>query len=351
MINRQNWLDVRAYLLHIERERQCDPETVKRTRTHLRHLLEWADETLLTNARGIDPTYPIYMLTARSDGQDKSLAPASITRALSVARQFFAFARAEWPHNYKPITESWISSLQPPRHIRNPALLPVRKFWTLEDVRKIASVSTATLREERGKVAVCMLFLSGMRADALASMPISCVDLERNEIHQLPEAGVRTKNRKAAITYLLDIPDLFDVVRSWDSRLRAMPMQSLWYSTVSRDGMTLTSTTKPHHKRATVIARDVQMICELAGVSYLSPHKLRHGHVVHALKQARNMADLKGISQNVMHSSVVITDQVYGQFAGDDVRNIIANLGTKSEIGEMEKLLELLRKAKGQGLI
>lgn len=76
-------------------------------------------------------------------------------------------------------------------------------LYNLEDVLKIARVSTETLRQERGKIAVCMLFLSGMRAEALASLPISCVDLSAGEIAQLPEAGVRTKNRKAAITFLV----------------------------------------------------------------------------------------------------------------------------------------------------
>ena len=63
------------------------------------------------------------------------------------------------------------------------------------------------------------------------------------------------------------------------------------------------------------------MICALANVPYLSPHKLRHGHVVHALRQARNLEDLKAISQNVMHSSITITDGIYGNLAGDTVRD------------------------------
>ena len=123
MIHRQNWLDVRAYLHHIKREKQNDPETVKRVRSHLRHLLEWADETPLTKARSIDPTLQTYLLTARADGKNKNLAPTSIVRCLANARQFFAYARTEWPHRYKPISESWISMLLPPRHIRTDSRL------------------------------------------------------------------------------------------------------------------------------------------------------------------------------------------------------------------------------------
>lgn len=326
MICRQNWLDVRAYLHHMERARQVDPETVKRARGHLRHLLQWADDIPFARVRGRDPTFPIYLLTARSDGKDKTLAPASISKCLANARQFYAFARSEWNQRYRYISESWIELLQPPRQVRLESRLAVRQLYSLEDVLKIARVSTETLRQERGKIAVCMLFLSGMRADALASLPIACVDLAAGEIAQLPEAGVRTKNRKAAITFLLPIPELLDVVRIWDRRVRSLPPSALWYSTLSRDGMQLTATTRAFLKRYDAIERDVKTICELAGVPYLSPHKLRHGHAVYALKKAKDMVTFKAVSQNLMHKSAVITDQVYGNLIHNDVKNIIGGL-------------------------
>lgn len=327
MINRQNWHDVKAYLRHLERIRQLDDATVKRSRSHLRHVLEWADSTPLTKARVIDPPLPIYLEGARGDDNNAPLSPASIRKCLSVARGFFTWAAAEHKNRYRAVTESWISMLQPPRHLRSSARLPVRQFYTLDDVLKIASVSTETLRQERAKVAACILFLSGMRSDALASLPISCVDLPGRRIMQLPEFGVRTKNRKAAITHLLNIPELLDVCARWQDQLGSLPADSLWYATLTRDGMQITATRDAYDGRATQINRDLRMICDLAGVAFLSPHKLRHGHVVYALKKARNMAELKAISQNVMHASVTITDQVYGVLANDDVGQIIGSLG------------------------
>lgn len=44
-------------------------------------------------------------------------------------------------------------------------------------------------------------------------------------------------------------------------------------------------------------------------------------------EKATTMSQLKGISQNVMHSSVVITDQVYGRLVGEDVKHVIEGLG------------------------
>lgn len=348
MIHRQNYHDIRTYLKHIERVRQNEINTVKRARGHLRHLLTWCDATPFPKARAVDPTFPTYLITARADGKEKTLAPASIGKCLANARQFFQFARSEWPLRYKSISESWIEFLQPPRHLRAQSRLPVRQFYTIDQVLQIARVSTETLRQERGKVAVCMLFLSGMRSDALASLPIACVDLTNNAIHQLPEVGVRTKNRKAAITYLLQVPELLEVIHRWDERVRnKLPASALWYATLTSDGMALTGIDQAFIGRNNAIERDVRIICQRAGVPYLSPHKLRHGHVVYAIKMASTMAQMKAISQNVMHSSLVITDKVYGNLMGDDVGEIITHLGqhTSGDLLQqrLQELLEILQ--------
>lgn len=348
MIYRQNWLDVRAYLHHCARVKQNDPATVSRYRKSLRHLLEWADEIPLHKARNIDPTFPIYLLSARVNGKPVPLAPASIAKTLMVARHFFAFARLEWSQRYRTITESWMESLHPPRHVRMEARLPVHHFYSLDDVLQLVAVSTETLRQERAKAGACMLFLSGMRAEALASLPISCVDLENNQIMQLPELGVRTKNSKAAITYLLDIPELLDVVRSWDRRVRSLPPSALWYSTITRDSMRLTVTTRAFNERHHVIGEDMKLICDLAGISYLSPHKLRHGHIVYARNLAHDMAQLKAISQNVMHSTVMITDQVYSALTDNQVQRTISSLGQRSSGSREEMITQLIEMLKSQ---
>lgn len=350
MINRQNYLDVRAYLRHCERGRQAAPNTVGRYRSSLRHLITWADASPLPQARRLDPPFPSYLLTARVDGQAKPLAPISIVKTLQLARQFLTFARAEWPHRYRALSRSWVETLQVPRQVRAESRLPVIQLYTLDEVQQIAAVAAETLREERGKVAACMLFLSGMRADALASLPIACVDLAARQISQLPERGVRTKNRKAALTYLLEIPALLDVVERWDSLVRAtLPPSALWYATLTSDGMTPTATLVAHEGRNCLIDDDLHIICQRAGLPYKSAHKLRHGHVVHALKQAQNLTQLKSISQNVMHKSVTITDGVYGNLLTDDVKNTIARLGAETHTGDgleakIDELLKLLRR-------
>lgn len=327
MIHRQNWLDTRAYLQHVERHMGRHPSTVHKYRTQLRHLLEWADETPLSKAREIDPSFPQYLVTARADGKADPLTYFTIYKTLITVRAFFQFARLEWPHRYKRISESWIALLQPARISKPVPQLQEHRFYTIDEVQAIAHVSTETLREARGQVAACMLFLSGMRPDVLASIPIHCVDLAQCRILQIPQMGVRTKNSKAAITYLLDVPELMHVVIEWDRRVRSFTPNALWYANLSTDGMQLLECTRAIVGRASVIGDDLRIICQRAGVEYLSPHKFRHGHIVYARNLAHSMAQLKAISQNVMHSSVLITDQVYSDLTTNEVRDVISGLG------------------------
>ncbi len=192
-----------------------------------------------------------------------------------------------------------------------------------------------------------MMFLSGMRPDALASIPLQCVDLPNRRLFQIPSMGIRTKNDKAAITYLLDIPELCEVVQKWDRRVRQMSPTSLWYTNLSQDGLRLAETPSAFEGRAMTVAKDIRLICDRAGIKYKSPHKFRHGHIVYARSFAHTMEEAKAVSQNVMHSTAIITDKVYSTLTTNQVQNVILNLGAKNKNDQAE-ILRLIELLKGQ---
>ncbi len=59
---------------------------------------------------------------------------------------------------------------------------------------------------------------------------------------------------------------------------------------------------------------------------YKSPHKFRHGHAVLALQHARDMADYKAVSMNLMHGDIRVTDRIYAPLAGQEVKRRISGL-------------------------
>lgn len=356
MINRRNYLDVREYLAYLERVLQNDPKTVKKRRGEFRHLLVWADDTLLSKARGIDLTFPAYIShpRARADGRSGNLSATTVTSACNAARAFFEWAKTEYPGRYKAITVSWINTIRPGRARGQQSEIKSHDYYTQDDMQKIVLLEPTTLLERRNRAAMAFLYLSGMRADAFVSMPITCFDPVRLTIQQAPARGVRTKNHKAAETALLRIAELLEAVLDWDRFVRAnLPPSAMWFAHLSRSGETLAEASAAGEGRRIILSRGIRHICQLAEVRYFSPHKLRHGHVVYALKRVRDMAGLKAVSQNVMHSNVSITDGIYGQFTAEDVHNLIAGLGTAPAQNDgvadlAAKLEEVLMALKGK---
>jgi integrase len=87
----------------------------------------------------------------------------------------------------------------------------------------------------------------------------------------------------------------------------------------------------------------MKMLCTLAGVPYKSPHKLRHDHAIFGIKHARDIRELKAISQNLMHSSLTITDGIYGNLNNEDMMSTIAALNRNAkENADLRALLQMI---------
>jgi len=226
-----------------------------------------------------------------------------------------------------------------------------RNIYTLEDVRALLAVSGNGVRLQRIQAACALLFLSGMRVGALVTLPVGALDLDAQEIRQWPELGVHTKFNKTATTYLLDIPDLLQVVVAWDTRVgEELGVGAMWYPNLSTmPGEKAIEDAAQVRTRARSLRHELTWLCEQAGMPYRGPHMFRHGHVVHALERAQSPADLKAISQNVMHSPLAVTDGIYGILRQDDVQTRVARLGRDVEeqvdlVQHLEALLAILKK-------
>jgi integrase len=346
MINRENYLMVRRNLEYRTRVLQNDAHTIATYWQSLKHLLQWAGGKSFKDASKIMPPFPEYLLTARNKRreddlpEDKPLTPKYMGKVLSHARAFFEWARL-YERGYTGVTEAWVKTLQVRRSAGTQSRLQERSYWRLEDIRKILALTPENLREERDIAAIAFLFVSGMRIGAFVTLPAACVDVARRRVMQLPEMGVQTKNHKAAVTFLLPIRDLQAVVEKWDERIHSLEGEYNWYPALNTDGWAGTKL-KPgllkgrYTGRAEAFDEGLKLLCGRAEVPYKSPHKIRHGHGVYGVKNARDMGQLKAISQNMMHANVGITDGIYGKLAEDELGEILSNFGIKEDGGRNE---------------
>jgi integrase len=296
-------------------------------------LLDWAGPTRLTDGETIEPCFTAYLLTARNDGSEKELAPSMLRRICMGSRMFFLWAKQQFPH-YSNVPDAWIQAIRPTKALMQPKI-GEHQFWKLEDVLKIARYPVDTLHDRRAQSAICFLYLSGMRISAFVTLPLNCVDIQNRRVEQNPDKGVMTKNQKAAITTLLPILELIHVAAEWDALVRSsLPAATPWFvyiDNADRLKNPVGDVRKQVNGRRMAVVEGMKRLCALAGVPYLSPHKLRHGHAIYGIKHARNMRELKAVSQNLMHSSISITDGIYGNLNNDDLAQTIASLVCNSE--------------------
>ena len=327
LINRDNYADVRRFMEYQEKIIQVSLETKSANYCRLVHLLEWAGDIPFPNAKTIKLSFPVY-LESRRTPKGGLFSAEHLQGVFKTCRAFLTWAKQEYPTKYKPVDQRWIKSLRSSRGRSMLAELKTRELYTVEDVIRLVSVAPYTFTEKRTRASVAFLFLSGMRIGAFLTLPFECVDIYNRRVYQLPSKGVKTKNSKAGLTFLLNIPELLAVIEEYDNEFRPnMPSESYWY--VHADTWGDPTRKKPIGNREAsrdTFSDHLKKLCERAGVKFLSPHKFRHGHAVYSMKRAKTVAQMKAISQNLMHSNTGITDGIYGRLVNDDRENMINDL-------------------------
>lgn len=340
MINRGNWKLVKAYLKYRVEMGQLSEKTLEADDSRLRHILEWADERPFLKVMSIRPSLPDYLKTARKDKPGEQLSPAYTKKIILAAQQF-----GQWlvthESGYKNSLALWLDTLKAPRIAQSED--GQHEFVTLEEIQQIAAAPADTLWAQRIKAAAVFLFLSGIRVGAFATLPIKAIDLKQMAVKQWPSLGVKTKNSKAATTYLLPLPDLLAVVEDWDNKVRSiLPPDAYWFAHLdSKTGEIIPDFQPVGKNRPSRVRKDLKNWLAAAGLPNHSPHKFRHGFAVYGLKQAQDMQALKAVSMNMMHANISITDGIYARLTQQNVKEQIANLGVSHQ-PQTSELAELL---------
>ena len=331
LVNRTNYLMVKKFLLFQREVKLISPDSSDRYRFYLRHLLLWAMDTLLGKSQNIRPVFPAYVGEIVSP-RGGIIAAETQKKIIETACQFFKWGKMHYPKEFREISAAWIALLQPV--CQKQSLAPEEHVFVTEE----EAILLATLPGEKGdlahwrdRAAVARLFLTGERAGAFVSSPIEAIDFQELLVHQWPELGVKTKNGKRAITYLIHIPELLKVARSWDEFVRSqLAVNAPWYTPIkSHWGEQTLSLDNPGKNRSQALNRRLRLLFEQAGLPYKSAHKFRHGNAVYGLLHARTAADYKAVSMNLMHNDLQITDSIYAPMLSNDVRQRITNLTTQ----------------------
>ena len=339
MVNRNNYLLIKSHLKYLEEVEQLSASSLRRYWFWLKHLLLWADETHLCRSPEIRPTFPAYVSTLSGRHADASLAAITQKKIIAAAKRFFHWAKMMGYKGYVQIPAAWIDTLRPARVHQQSG---ENVYVSLEEAITLATfpVDQGDLATRRDQAAAAMLFLSGARAGAFASLPIEAIDINARCVHQWPELGVRTKNGKKATTFLLPIPRLLEVVEAWDTTIRnELPSSAPWFTSIQNNwGDHRLVNRQPGETRPLLLNKRMKNLFASVGLAYKSAHKFRHGHAVYGLQHAQTIADYKAVSLNLMHNDIKVTDSIYAPILSDEVKNRIDSLVNQPESAPGDEL-------------
>jgi integrase len=213
---------------------------------------------------------------------------------------------------------------------------------TLEQIRHaLAFMPTATDIEKRDRALFAFAILSGARDDAIASMLIKHVNLDRRAAFH-DARSVRTKNRKTITSTFFPVgDDIEKIVADWIGFLTKEklfgPDDPLFPSTrIGFDenqrfapvGLTRKCWTNP-----SAVRRVFRQAFETAALPYFNPHRCRKTLAVIGLRVCKTHEELKAWSQNLAHDNVLTTLTSYGAVASHrqaEIMNALAKPGANA---------------------
>ncbi|PKN90987.1 MAG: hypothetical protein CVU44_21240 [Chloroflexi bacterium HGW-Chloroflexi-6] len=344
LVNRDNYLLVKKYLVELGDERQIAQVSLERYRFYLRYPLLWATDTPFTQAHTIKPNLFVYLDEVKNES-GAPLAGETRKKIVENTRKFFEWCKMTQAAKFRGLPSAWIQKLKfNKKNVAQATGEP--EFVSLDETIQLATLSEEAddLAHWRDRAMAARLFLTGERASAAVTSPISAINFDDLSLKQWPELGVKTKNGKKATTFMFNIPELIAVARSWDNYVRAnLPPESPWYAPVnSQWGEQTLSSETPGKNRNVGLNKRLGLLFEQANLSFRSAHKFRHGHAAYGLLHCRTMADYKALSLNLMHESLEITDSIYVHLKQEELRNRMTNLAAQPTCvpdGELEQFL------------
>jgi integrase len=229
---------------------------------------------------------------------------------------------------------------------------PTRRFPTPEIIKKVIySIVPKNEIDQRDRAMIAFAFLSGMRIDALASLPLGCVNMDEMRVLQDPKQGVRTKFGKRIPTILFAFDeDSIEIVRGWIRFLREekfftdidplfpptkIEQENGSYS-FAATGLERTFWTGSGPARKIFKKRFNE-----AGMEYFNPHSFRRATANTAFALCKTPSDAKAVSQNLGHQNMATTMFDYIELPEDEVARHIRQLTHK----EPQDIDGIVRKA------
>lgn len=267
-----------------------------------------------------------HLARSRSARSGEPLARSTTVATAAMLKEFFRWL--SWQSGYRsriqPTDIEYLNlSDNETRAARAPRL---KTYPTLGQVRAaIAALPTTTEVDRRNRALMAMAILTGARDNALASLRLKHVDLDRKLVMQDPRE-VKTKRRKRIDAFFFPVGEDFEaIVVGWVRYLREVkqygnddPVFPRTRVKVDGQGAFVVDGLEPvFWENTQPIRRIFRDAFAAAGLPYYRPHSFRDTLVQFVERHAPSIEHLKAWSQNLGHEHLATTVSAYANMATD----------------------------------
>jgi integrase/recombinase XerD len=277
----------------------------------------------------------------KRSGTGTRLSLATIANHLRQVRQFFAWLSGQAGYKSR-ITADSISYLSLNRKeqqmVRNRGPVDYPSIPYVK--RLVESISLDSEIGRRDRALVSFLLLTGMRDQAVVSLPIGCFDPENLTVDQDPSRGVKTKFSKRIVTRLMVFDRLLLIeIQSWyehlvNQRLLGAGDPLFPRTRVVQDTSALSFVSagvEPVFWQTAGPVREIlRQRASSAGLQYYKPHSFRHACAQHGIRSCQSPEQVKALSQNLGHEDVATTLTSYGTLDPYRVRDVVESIPFES---------------------
>jgi len=220
-----------------------------------------------------------------------------------------------------------------------------RPIASVEQIRHVLqSMPTENDVQKRDRALIAFTLLTGARDNAVASMSLRHVDLDKRTVFQ-DAREMRTKNRKTFTTWFFPVgADIETIVGDWISWLETErqwgPGDPLFPATrvtlAPGGGFANGGLDRKHWKSAATIRAIFKQAFGQAGLPYFNPHSFRHTLAILGERICQTPEAFKAWSQNLGHEHVATTFTSYGAVPGHRQAEIFDQLRTRTVGGETD---------------
>jgi integrase/recombinase XerD len=230
---------------------------------------------------------------------------------------------------------------------------------TLEQIKTVVfSMPTGSVIERRDRAVVAFTILTGVRDNALASLRLKHIDLDRELVVQEPRE-VRTKFSKQIITYFFPVgDDLKEVVAGWIRELREVLLYGHDDPVFPRSKVTQDETYAfvsdglgwGFWANAEPVRKIFRQAFELAGLPYFNPHSFRDTLVQFGKRLCRTPEEFEAWSKNLGHEHMLTTFRSYGNIDPHRQGELIKTIGSdRQDEHKLDQLMEMVKRLEPAG--